>query len=327
MLKVLITTVPFAVNNTLPIKMLQEAGVEFLINPINRKLKEDELLEMISDFDVLIAGTEVISEKVMTRASRLKLISRVGIGLDSVNLLAAKKRDILVSYTPDAPAPAVAELTIGLIFSLMRSIHVANIEMHRGIWCRHFGHRISEVTIGVIGAGRIGSMVIKHLLQLGCRHILVNDIQANINLPMGVSVELVNKDEIYRRSHIITLHVPLTLSTRGMISEGELSMMRQGAMIINTSRGGIVDETALAKMLANGHIGGAAIDVFEQEPYEGQLSKFENCLLTSHMGSMSIDCRSAMEKQATEEAIRFINGLPLKCPVPLGEYEIQERGL
>jgi D-3-phosphoglycerate dehydrogenase len=325
MYKILITTVPFGSMDPSPLELLDFAGVEYLINPLGRKLREVELLEMVHDYDILIAGTESISDKVMSAATKLKMISRVGVGLDGVDLLSAHKRNIKVSYTPQAPAPAVAELTIGLMLALLRSIHVANAEMHRGVWHRHFGHRISEVTIGVIGAGRIGSKVIKHLLQLGCRHILVNDIQANLDLPIGASVELTNKDEIYRRSNIITLHVPLTLGTRGMITENELSIVMKGAMIINTSRGGIVDECALAKMLANGHLSGAAIDVFEQEPYEGPLSKIENCLLTSHMGSMSVDCRSAMEKEATEEAIRFITGQPLKCLVPFGEYEMRRK--
>jgi D-3-phosphoglycerate dehydrogenase len=327
MYKVLVTTVPFASMDKSPLQLLEQSGVEYLINPIGRKLKEAELIEMVSDYDILIAGTESISERVMNAATKLKLISRVGVGLDGVDLLAAHKRNIKVSYTPEAPAPAVAELTIGLMLSLLRSIHVANAEMHRGVWHRHFGRRISEATIGVIGAGRIGSKVINHLLQLGCRNILVNDIQGNLNLPTSVSVDLTDKDEIYRKSDIITLHVPLTLGTKGIISANELSMLRQGAMIINTSRGGIVDENALANMLINGHLSGAAMDVFEQEPYEGPLSKIKNCLLTSHMGSMSIDCRSNMEKEATQEAIRFITGQPLKCLVPIGEYEIQRQGL
>jgi len=327
MYKVLITTVPFASVDPSPLELLDHAGVEYQINPMGRKLKEAELVEMVTDYDILIAGTESISDGVMKAATKLKLISRVGVGLDGVDLLAAHKRNIKVSYTPEAPAPAVAELTIGLMLSLLRSIHVANSELHRGVWHRHFGRRISEATIGVIGAGRIGSKVINHLLQLGCRNILVNDIRSNLNLPKSVSVDLADKNEIYRRSDIITLHVPLTLGTKGMISGSELSMLRQGAMIINTSRGGIVDESALAAMLTNGHLSGAAMDVFEQEPYEGPLSKIENCILTSHMGSMSIDCRSNMEKEATQEAIRFITRQPLKGLVPIGEYEIQRRGL
>src|SRR5207244_3528827 len=128
--KALITTVPFADKNRLPLEQLASAGVEYLINPLGRRLKEEELAEMVAEVDVLIAGTEPITERVMSRAARLKLISRVGIGLDSVDLLAAEKRGIKVCYTPDAPAPAVAELTIALMLCLLRSVHVANLQLH-----------------------------------------------------------------------------------------------------------------------------------------------------------------------------------------------------
>ena len=135
-MKVLITTVPFGERNRLPLDMLEKAGVEYLVNPKNKKLTEDELAEMVTDFDVIIAGTEPITDYVMSKASNLKMISRVGIGLDSVDLIAAKKREIVVSYTPDAPAPAVSELTIGLILTLLRSVHISNMQMHAGKWNR-----------------------------------------------------------------------------------------------------------------------------------------------------------------------------------------------
>ena len=128
--KVLITTVPFGDKNRLPLELLESAGIECLINPLNKKLTESQLTDMITDFDVIIAGTEPISEKVMKRASKLKLISRVGIGLESVDLISAQKWGIKVSYTPDAPAPAVSELTLGLMLCLLRSVHVSNAQMH-----------------------------------------------------------------------------------------------------------------------------------------------------------------------------------------------------
>ena len=167
MLKVLITTVPFADKNNLPIELLEKSNIEYLINPLGRKLTEDELVEMITDFDAIIAGTEKITKKVMDAATNLKMISRVGIGLDSVDLLEAKRQGILVSYTPDAPAPAVAELTIGFMLTLLRSTQLSNMEMHNGKWHRFFGRRLSEVTIGIIGVGRIGVGLLKHLQGFG----------------------------------------------------------------------------------------------------------------------------------------------------------------
>jgi D-3-phosphoglycerate dehydrogenase len=327
MRKVLITTVPFGDKIRLPIELLEAADVEFLINPIGRKLKEDELADMVADVEVLIAGTEPITEKVMNRAPHLKMISRVGIGLDSVDLLAAERRGIQVSYTPDAPAPAVAELTIGLIFSLMRSIHVANAQMHNGDWRRHFGRRISEVSIGVVGAGRIGGRVLRHLAALGAGRLLVNDTNSSCGIPPDFAIERVDKETIYREADIVSLHVPLTAQTKNMVRGEHLRQMKHDAMIINTARGGIINENDLAQVLDAEHLSGAAIDVFCEEPYTGGLAGIERCLLTSHMGSMSVDCRTRMEIEATEEAIRYLSGEPLQGLVPDAEYQVQREGL
>ena len=282
---------------------------------------------MVSDFDALIAGTEQITDKVMGAASKLKLISRVGIGLDSVDLLAAERRGVNVSYTPDAPAPAVAELTIGLMLSLLRSVHVVNAQMHLGEWHRHLGRRIPEVTIGIIGAGRIGGGVLRLLAGFGRPRILVNDTNPNLEVAPDLKLEWVGKEEIYRHADLISLHVPMTVQTKNMIRREQLLMMKPDAMIINTSRGGIINEHDLAEVLNTGHFNGAAIDVFDQEPYTGVLTQIDRCLLTSHMGSMSIDCRVCMEIEATEEAVRFLTGKSLQGLVPTEEYEVQRQGL
>lgn len=326
--KVLITTVPFGDKNRLPLELLEGAGIEYLINPLGRKLTEPELAEMVLDFDVLIAGTEMITDLVMAKAPRLKLISRVGIGLDSVDLLAARRRGIQVSYTPDAPAPAVAELTIGLMFSLLRSIHLANAGLHSGQWHRYFGRRITEVTIGIVGAGRIGGRVLRRLSRLGSPRLLVNDLKPNLDIVKNaVKVDWVDKQTIFREADLISLHLPLTGLTKNMIRYEHLKQMKPDAMIINTSRGGIINELDLAQVLNEGHLSGAAIDVFSQEPYAGPLGDIQRCLLTAHMGSMSADCRAQMEIEATEEAIRFLSGQPLESAVPDDDYEVQKQGL
>lgn len=325
--KALITTVPFGDKNRLPLELLEAAGIEYLINPIGRKLKENELAEMVADFDVLIAGTEPITDKVMSRASKLKLISRVGIGLDGIDLLAAERRGIRVSYTPDAPAPAVAELTIGLMLSLLRSVHVSNAQMHRGDWHRYFGRRIPEVTIGIIGVGRIGGRVLRRLAGFGTPRILVNDLHPDLKVAPDLKLEWVDKEEIYSNADVISLHLPLTPHTKNMIRREQLLHMKPDAMIINTSRGGIINEHDLAEVLNSGHLSGAAIDVFEHEPYAGELAQIDRCLLTSHMGSMSIDCRTRMEIEATEEAVRFLTGQDLQGLVPVEEYDVQRQGL
>ncbi len=321
--QVLITTVPFAEENRLPREMLEDAGIPFVINPIGRKLQESELAEMVEPYEVIIAGTEPITAKVMDRAPKLKLISRVGIGLDSVDLIAAEKRGIKVSYTPDAPAPAVAELTLGLMLTLLRHVQVSNLEMHRSGWERRFGRRLALCKVGIIGVGRIGAGVLRHLAGFGCSEVLLNDLAVKDIDTHGLPVRWCDKETIYREADIITLHVPLTVQTSNMVGRDQLLVMKKDAIIINTARGGIVNETDLYAVLQSGRMAGAAIDVFKQEPYAGPLGEIERCILTSHMGSMSVDCRSQMEVEATEEAIRYLTQKTLCSEVPQEEYEMQ----
>lgn len=327
--KILITTTPFATKDRIPLELLEKEKINYLINPLGKKLTEDELISLAGDCEVIIAGTEPITEKVMTGARNLKMISRVGIGLDNVDLQAARKLGIAVSYTPDAPAPAVAELTFGLMFSLIRHVHKSNIQMHYRNWHRFFGKRLINCRIGLIGMGRIGSMVYKHLKAIGCREVLYNDLR---EIKLGDSIynkgtRFAEKDEIYRSADIISLHVPLTSMTKNMITNKQLGIMKKECFLINTARGGIINEEDLFEAVNSKKISGAAIDVFETEPYSGNLAKHENFILTAHMGSMSVDCRARMELEATEEAVRFLTHQKLLGCVPEEEYELQRQVL
>jgi D-3-phosphoglycerate dehydrogenase / 2-oxoglutarate reductase len=325
-LRTLVTTIPFADKDARPLNILDQAGAGVVINPLGRKLTEEDLSGMVSDADILIAGTEPITEAVLKQAPNLKLIVRVGIGLDSVDLLAARQRGIAVSYTPDAPSPAVAELTIGLMIDLLRSVNVSNIRMHHGQWYRYFGRRLSEVAIGIIGLGRIGTRVLSHLSGFKCSRILVNDIDPGAQTPSHPTclVERTDKETIYREADVISLHVPLTAKTNNLIAREEMAAMKSDALLINTARGGIVNEFDLCQTLKSGDLGGAAIDVFEREPYSGELADLDTCLLTAHMGSMSVDCRTQMELEASAEVARFIRGETLCSPVPQAEYDNQQ---
>lgn len=325
-MKALITTVPFGEIDRCPLELLQEANVDYVINPYNRKLTKKQLGELVSNFEIIIAGTEVISDKVMAQAPNLKLISRVGVGLDGVDLRAARENNITVSYTPEAPAPAVAELTVGLMLSLLRSVHVSNIQMHRGEWNRIFGRRISKVTIGLIGLGRIGERVARNLLSLGASTLLVNDIIPRCELNRELDINWISKEQIYEKADIISLHLPLTKSSKNLIEKEQLLQMKQDAILINTARGGIINEDHLYEVMMNGHLSGAALDVYDQEPNPGKIVEIDRCLLTAHMGSMTEDCRTRMEVEAVEEAIRFSKGEPLRNEVPEAEYDLQMSG-
>ena len=214
-----------------------------------------------------------------------------------------------------------------LMLSLLNSTHLSNLRMHNGQWYRHFGRRLSEVTIGIIGVGRIGKRVVHLLSGFNCKRGMVNDLLTNQKIDDCVEVEWRDKETIYREADLITLHVPMTAHTKNMIRREQLEMMKSDAIVINTARGGIINERDLYDVMQSGYLAGAALDVFEKEPYSGQLREIDRCMLTAHMGSMSEDCRTRMEVEATEEAIRFLTGKSLEKEVPEAEYAVQREGL
>jgi D-3-phosphoglycerate dehydrogenase len=320
MARVLITTVPFGQKNRAPIDCLEQAGLDYLINPYGRKLSTQELMDLMPDVECMVAGTEPIGEALFDAAPNLKLISRVGIGLDNVDLLAARRRGIAVAYTPDGPSPAVAELTIGLMVSLLRGVHHANARGHQGGWERIMGRRLAEITVGIVGVGRIGGRVLQLLQPFGGR-VLATDVRP-VDVP--ASVTMVDLDTLCRESDVISLHLPLTGATRDMFDAERLAQLKPDAFLINTARGGIVNEAALAAALRADRLAGAAIDVFQVEPYAGELCTINNCLLTSHMGSMSEDCRFRMEYDAVDAVVRWTRGDVVEQMVPESEYALRE---
>ncbi|AXX16220.1 MULTISPECIES: phosphoglycerate dehydrogenase [Leptospira] len=323
--KIFISTYPFGIYDPEPLNLLNATGWEIITNPFKRKLKSAEVAEIAKDVNGIIAGTEDLIPLIQSN-QKLKFISRVGIGLDSVPLSLCREREIRVSYTPDAVTKAVVELTVGLMLSVTRYISNADRELRKGEWSRFTGKRLGESVIGLIGLGRVGLSVLKILSAFAPKKILINDLMdksnevKNILEESKVSFAFVDKEQIYTASDVISIHVPLTKLTKNLISSAELSKFKKDAFLINTARGGIVNEAALYDALKNQRIAGAAIDVFEEEPYKGNLCKLENVLLTQHMGSCSYDCRLLMEKGAAEEIIRFFKGEPLLNEVPEQEY-------
>ena len=328
MFKLFITSPSFGIHNKNILKKLEDANIDYKINKSPNKLSEQDLLDILPNYNGIIAGTEQLSSKVINHAKNLKIISRIGVGLNNVDLIAAKKNDIIVCYTPNAPTSAILDLTLAFIFSLLRSVHLSNLEMHNGNWTRIFGRSISDVSIGVIGLGRVGKLLIEKLnfFELK-RDILIYDINKNVKLNQD-KVSWAEKHEIYSNCDIISIHLPLTNKTKNMISKKELLLMKKDSMLINTSRGGIINEKDLFEVMSKGHLSGVALDVFEKEPYSGPLSKIPRCLLTSHIGSMSIEARSRMELDAVEAIINFVSKKQIQNQVPEIEYSYQvEEGL
>jgi D-3-phosphoglycerate dehydrogenase len=324
--RVLITTAPFGEIDAEPLRLLQRENIAFTTNPFGRRLREDELAELIGPYEVLIAGTEPITEAVLELAPNLRLIARVGIGLDNVPLAVARERGIAVTYTPSAPSAAVAELAIGQMIALLRRTASADRGMRQGVWNRWIGRRLGLLTVGVIGVGRVGRLVIRHLQGWSPIRILAHDLKVDDEFAQWTGCMWTDPETIFREADIITLHVPLTPQTRSLVGKSELAMMKPDAILINTARGGIVDEAALADALRSRPTFSAAVDVFEQEPYGGELAALENCLLSCHMGSGTRDCRLRMESEAAQEVVRYFRGEPFATPVPETEYVIQVSG-
>ncbi len=313
--KIFISTSPFGEVDPEPIRLLKESGFEFKANPLERKLTPEEVGEMAGDCDGLIAGTEDI-DLVLKKAKNLKIVSRVGIGLDSVPLKKCRDMGIVVTYTPDAVTLAVAELTVGMMISLTRHVCYADRQIRKGLWKRKLGKRIGKSIIGIIGFGRVGTNTARLLSSFEPEEILVNDIldkteQIERFKAQGLNIRFAEKQEIYTKADIISLHTPLSRLTKNLINKESLQQFKNDAYLINFARGGIVNEADLLFALENNLIAGAALDCFDEEPYHGTLSELENIILTQHMGSCSYDCRAAMEIEATKDMIRFFKEEPL----------------
>ena len=192
---------------------------------------------------------------------------------------AAKEFSIKVTNTPDAPTIAVAELTLGMILSLLRKIHISDSGIRKGKWTRPYGSLLHGKTIGIIGCGRIGSYLAKLLHTFGCK-VLGCDPVCKIE----ENFTLVDAESILKKSDIVSLHIPYSETTHHFINSNRISMMKDGAYLINAARGGLVDESALYEALTTRKLAGAAIDSFEEEPYSGNLRNLDNILMTGHIG-------------------------------------------
>ena len=328
MIKIFISTVPFGAFSRKPVELLYQSGYHFTINPLDRKLTSKEVAELSADCDGIIAGTENLN-LLIEKSKKLKIISRVGIGLDSVPLKVCRKKGIVVTYTPDAVTMAVAELTLGMMISLTRHVSLADREIRAGIWQRKQGKRIGKSVVGIIGFGRVGSNVARLLVPFKPDEILVNDIKdktreiEDIRQKCRIKIRAAAKDEIYRNSDIITLHIPFSNASHYLINKKTLALCSENTFILNLSRGGIIHEGDLYDALKNRKIAGAALDCFQEEPYHGPFLELDNILLTQHMGSCSYDCRGKMELESTEDMIRFFKQEPLHGEVPEEEYGYQ----
>ena len=302
MSKILITTSSFSLGNFAQAKSLHDAGISIEVNPHGRRLSEDEVAELVAtDVIAILAGLEPLTDRVLSNAKSLRVIARCGTGLDSVDLQAASRLGIDVFNTPDAPTQAVAELTIAHMLNSLRHISTTDSNMRSGKWTPTMGSLLATKTVGLIGVGRIGSAVAKLAQAFGARVIGFDPVVNSHN-----SVELLSLDEVLNQSDIVSLHVPINDQTHHIMNANTISRMKPGSIVVNVSRGGLIDESALHDALKSQHLSGAALDCFEDEPYSGPLLQIPGVHVTAHMGSYARETRDLMEVEASTN---LVNGL------------------
>ena len=299
--KILISTSSFNVSDNQFLKLLAERGFELILNPHGRRLSENEVMDLLKNNVIgMIAGLEPLTRQALKSAKNLKVISRCGTGIDNVDVEAAKENQITVYTTPEAPVSAVAEFTLGLILSVLRRITEADRNIRRGNWKSLKGNLLSEQTVGIIGYGRIGKRLAGLLKAFGSK-IIVYDTQ---KVPKENGIAFFPLEKLISHSNIVTLHVPYSSFTHHMIGQKMIESMKRGAILINVSRGGLVDEEAVANAIRKGHLMAAGFDVFEEEPYQGPLVSLDQVVLTSHMGSSAKESREKMEHEAAENLVK-----------------------
>jgi len=295
----------FGQIDTQPSDLLKQNGFKIINNPYGRKLTEDEVIELAKDCIGIVAGVEPLTKRVMDSLPNLKCISRVGVGMDSVDLDYAKQKGITVVNTPDGSTRSVAEMTIAMTFALLRRIPQADCDIKNEIWKKQTGNLLYGKIIGVIGLGRIGRMVAKMFKALG-NDVIGYDLYPDQEWMAANKVKLIGLKKLLQTSNIITLHIPENSEKRSLIGKKEIAAMKKNSFLINLSRGGVVDEKSLYEALISKQIKGAAIDVFSKEPYSGNLTKLDNVVLTPHLGSYAAEGKLQMEIDAVNNLINVL---------------------
>lgn len=286
------------------VKILREAGY---IVDLRTSITASELAEAIGDFDAIVVRSRTkVTEQILEAGKRLKAVARAGVGLDNINLNAAKRLGIIVVNSPEAPSNAVAELVLGLMLSLARRIPEADFSMKKGEWIkkRLTGIELKGRTLGIIGFGRIGYQLAKKAGALEMRVLTYARTMEFVEEAEAVTVDLY---ELLGSSDFVTVHVPLLPQTKHMIGTEEISAMKDGAYLINAARGGVIDEEALRKALVSGKLAGAALDVYKEEPPQDlSLTGLQNVVSLPHIGAATVEAQRANSTVVAEKLINIL---------------------
>ncbi len=290
------------------VKMLEGAGFQV---DLDTSITPEGLIEKIPGYDAIVIRSRTkVRKDVLEAATNLKAVARAGVGLDNVDLVAAKELGVKVINSPEAPSNAVAELIIGLMFSLARNIAEADGTMKQGKWekKRLTGFELRGKTMGIIGLGRIGELVAEKAKALGMKLLIYNRTRDRVrSMVEAMGAELVDIERVYKDSDIISIHLPATPETRHMVGSDQFEMMKPTAYIINAARGGLINEAALKIALDEGKIAGAALDVYEEEPTKDMsLVGRANVVCTPHIGAGSVEASIGNSTIVAAKLIEFL---------------------
>lgn len=293
-------------------RQLTDAGCRLTFPSTPGLLTADHLRPSLRDMDAVLAGMDHFTAGVLgsPEAARLKLISRWGVGYDAIDVAAATRQGIVIAYTPGLLNEAVADYAMALLLALARRVHEGHLTMRAGQWAPAWGHDVGGKTLGILGCGRIGQAVARRAHGFGMR-LLGSDLSPNPDAGR-LGVEFVPFDQLLAESDFISLHVALTPKTRGLIGEPELRRMKRSAYLINTARGAVLDEAALARALSENRIAGAALDAFCVEPLppDHPLRTAPNLLLTPHQASFGLDTGTRVSTAAAQAILDLQAGHP-----------------
>ncbi|MDE2223070.1 MAG: phosphoglycerate dehydrogenase [Candidatus Omnitrophica bacterium] len=304
--RVYIAVSSFARQAPEPLNILKQSGLGVDINTAGRRLTKEEVMGNARGYHGIIAGLEPYDAQVLEALPDLKCISRCGVGVDNIDLEAADKKGIKIFTTPDVVVQPVVELTLAMILNLLRKITQQDLLMRGHQWQRMIGSQLAGKTVGIIGLGRIGRKVAEILLLLGAR-VVGYDVHPDRAWAEGCGVSLVDLDQVLSCCDILTLHLAAKAGDHFVLTRQHFQAMKKGALLINVARGTFVDEKALLEALQEGHLSGAGLDVFQQEPYAGPLSSCPQVVLTPHVGSFTQESRVAMEMEAAQNIVGFFN--------------------
>ena len=290
----------FGGEDDTPIRLLEQAGCEIVPNPFGRRLTEEEIIKHLEGIDGLIAGLEPLNRNVISSAPQLKAIARVGIGVTNVDFEAAKEHNVAVSNTPDGPVDAVAELTLTALLALSRQLIPTNTALHNKEWKKSIGRGLKGARMLLVGYGRIGQRVGQLAQAFGAK-ISVYDPYAAEGAISGNVTRVTDLPAALSEADIISLHAS---GTDCILGEAEFAKIADGAILLNSARGELVDEAVLCAALDSGKIAGAWFDAFVQEPYTGPLCNYEQVLLSPHVGTYTTQCRLEMESTAVHNLLR-----------------------